>query len=100
MTQLAAPVPFEALKFGLGATMAALAPCRLRLVTDSPDGGAIADYLGDELDPLTLAARLDENPGVVSHGLFPPAMVSDLIIGRSSDVEHRTGSFGAQTADR
>jgi hypothetical protein len=28
-------------------------------------------------------------PGVVEHGLFPPALVSDVLIARGGDVERR-----------
>jgi hypothetical protein len=35
---------------------------------------------------------MDAVPGVVGHGLFPPALVTDVIIGRGTQVEHR--SFG------
>ena len=30
----------------------------------------------------TLAARLSAVPGVVAHGLFPPEMVSEVLVGR------------------
>jgi hypothetical protein len=32
---------------------------------------------------------LDAVPGLVSHGLFPPAMVSTVLIARGDDVETR-----------
>jgi ribose 5-phosphate isomerase A len=32
--------------------------------------------------------RLAMVPGVVEHGLFPPALVSDVFIGRGVEVEH------------
>jgi ribose 5-phosphate isomerase A len=41
----------------------------------------IADYLGEVGDPRALAARLSAEPGVVEHGLFPPELVSDVIVG-------------------
>ena len=47
----------------------------------------IADYLGAVEDPAELAARLAATPGVVEHGLFPPALVSEVIVGRGSSVE-------------
>ena len=52
----------------------------------SPDGGVIADYLGDVGDPAELAARLAAVPGVIDHGLFP-ALVSEVLIGRGDSVE-------------
>ena len=39
-----------------------------------------ADYLGDVRDPAELAARLDGTAGLVEHGLFPPGLVSDVIV--------------------
>ena len=47
----------------------------------SPDGGLIADYLGAVGDPAELAARLSATPGVVEHGLFPPELVSEVLVG-------------------
>ena len=44
-------------------------------------GGVIADYLGVVGDPAQLAARLSATPGVVEHGLFPPEMVSAVVVG-------------------
>lgn len=32
-------------------------------------------------DPEALAAHLDSQPGVVSQGLFEPALVSDVVVG-------------------
>jgi ribose 5-phosphate isomerase A len=59
-------------------------------VPDSPDGGVIADHHGEVGDPAQLAARLSATPGVVDHGLFAPELVSDVLIARGDDVEHRT----------
>jgi len=74
------PVPLELLAFGLAATLRRLEPARLRDVPPSPDGNPIADYLGDVRDPAELAARLDGTAGLVEHGLFPPALVTDVIV--------------------
>jgi len=82
------PVPLEILVFGAAATLAALAPARLRDVRPSPDGNLIADYYGEIGDPGELAARLSSVPGVVEHGLFPPDLVSDLLVARGARVEH------------
>lgn len=88
---LSPPVPVELLRFGLAATLAALAPCRIREgAPPSPDGGVIADHLGEVGDPAALAARLAATPGVVGHGLFEPALVSDVLVGSGETVEHRT----------
>jgi ribose 5-phosphate isomerase A len=84
---LSPPVPLELLAFGTAAVLRAVEPARLRDVPPSPDGGVIADYLGPVDDPAELAARLDATAGVVEHGLFPPALVSEVIVGRGSSVE-------------
>ena len=89
---LHAPVPLELLAFGLPATLRALGDLgtvTLRAAPASPDGGVIADLRGDVGDPADLAQRLASTPGVVEHGLFPPAMVSDVLIARGAEVEHR-----------
>ena len=76
------PVPLELLEFGLEATLRALGPVAVRPgCPPSPDGGVIADWTGPVGDPEALAARLSGVPGVVDHGLFRPAMVSDVIVG-------------------
>jgi len=87
--RLSAPVPLEILAFGARATLAALAPAELRDVPPSPDGNLIADYLGAIDDAAELAARLAATPGVVEHGLFPPDLVSDVIVARRGEVERR-----------
>ncbi len=87
---LTPPVPVELLRFGLPATLRHLGPATLRDVPPSPDGGVIADYRGDVGDPAALAARLSSLPGVVEHGLFPPEMVTMVLIGRGESVERRT----------
>ena len=83
------PVPLELLEFGLGSTMGLLGPVELRDLPRSPDGGVLAFWRGDIGDPATTAAFLASVPGVVDHGLFPPSMVSDVIIARGTEVEHR-----------
>jgi ribose 5-phosphate isomerase A len=84
---LSPPVPLELLAFGTASVLRALEPALLRDVPPSPDGGVIADYLGPVDDPEALAARLAATAGVVEHGLFPPSLVSDVIVGRGSSVE-------------
>lgn len=84
---LSPPVPLELAKFGLAATLRELGEVELRDAPESPDGGLIADYRGEVGDPAELAARLAATPGVVEHGLFPPGLVSDVIIGRSGTAE-------------
>jgi ribose 5-phosphate isomerase A len=81
------PVPLELLPFGVRATLRALGPAELRDVPPSPDGGLIADYLGPVEDPADLAERLAAVPGVVEHGLFPPELVSEILVARDGRVE-------------
>ena len=69
-------MPLELFSFGIASTLERLGPeVELRDVPRSPDGGTIADYRGAIGDPAALAARLEADPGVAAHGLFPPAMV-------------------------
>ena len=88
--KLSPPVPLELLEYGLGATLHRLGDVKLRDVPRSPDGGVIADYLGDFDDPEELAARLSTTVGVVEHGLFPAAMVSDVVVALGEQVEIRS----------
>ncbi len=83
-----APVPVELLRYGLAATLRELGNVEIRADTPaSPDGNVIADYTGEVGDPDALAARLAAAPGVIEHGLFPPAMVSEVIVGRGETAE-------------
>jgi len=81
------PVPLELLAFGLESTLERLGDVQLRDVPASPDGGVIADFVGDVGDPAHLAARLESTPGVVEHGLFPPDMVWSILVGNGESVE-------------
>ncbi|HEX2708749.1 MAG TPA: ribose 5-phosphate isomerase A [Solirubrobacterales bacterium] len=91
---LRGPVPLELFGFGIASTLARLGDeFELRDVPASPDGGVIADFRGTIGDPAALAARLEADPGVAAHGLFPPAMVSELFVGRGEEVER--SSIGA-----
>ena len=90
---LSAPVPLELFAYGLSATLARLGDAvELRDVPHSPDDGVIADYQGEVGDPAALAARLEADPGVAAHGLFPPDLVSEVFVARGDAVD-RT-SFG------
>ncbi len=84
---LTPPVPLELLEFGLAATLQRLETVRLRDVPASPEGGVIADFTGAYDDPEALAVRLSSTVGVVEHGLFPPNMVSDIVVARGQHVE-------------
>ena len=88
--KLTPPIPLELAEFGLAGTLARLGAVQLRGVTHSPDGGVIADYTASFDDPAALAAWLSQMPGVVEHGLFPPSMVSDVLVGRGGEVERIT----------
>ncbi len=50
----------------------------------------IADYTAAFDDPRELADRLSAEPGVVAHGLFPPELVSDVVVATGESVEVRT----------
>jgi ribose 5-phosphate isomerase A len=87
---IAPPIPLELLAYGIDATLARLGEVALRAGPRSPDGGVIADYLGPVGDPAALAGYLAAIPGVVEHGLFPPELVSDVLVGQGDEVEELT----------
>ena len=87
--RLRAPVPLELMAFGLAATLRALPGATLRDAPPTPDGGILADYHGPMGDPAGLAAMFDAVPGLVGHGLFPPSMVSTVLVARGDEVEAR-----------
>jgi ribose 5-phosphate isomerase A len=88
---LSAPVPLELFAFGLSSTLARLGDkVDLRDFPLSPDRGVIADYKGGIADPTALAAWLEADPGVAAHGLFPPDMVSAVLVGANGTVERST----------
>ncbi len=90
---LSAPVPLELFAYGLRSTLARLGPeVELRDVPPSPDDGTIADYRGEIGDPAALAAHLEADPGIAAHGLFPPDMVSELLVGTGGAVTRSTFS--------
>jgi ribose 5-phosphate isomerase A len=87
--RLAPPVPLELLEFGIDSTLrrlAALGPVQRRPVPLSPDGGVIADLFAPLDNADALVAELDAMAGVIAHGLFPPALVSQIIVGRDGEV--------------
>jgi ribose 5-phosphate isomerase A len=81
------PVPLELMAFGLESTVRRLGLVTRRAVQRSPDGGVIADYTGSFDDPRTLAGFFESTPGVVEHGLFPPSLVTTILVGRGASVE-------------
>jgi ribose 5-phosphate isomerase A len=86
--QISSPIPLELHRFGLAATLRELGDAVVREgAPASPDDGVIADYLGEVPGPAGLASRLSATPGVVDHGLFSAALVSDVLIGRGDEVE-------------
>lgn len=85
--RISAPIPLELLEFGLAATLEALEHAQLRDAARTPDGGVVADWTGAVDDPRGLAVRLSATPGVVEHGLFPPELVSEVIVGGGNEVE-------------
>ena len=88
--RLRPPVPLELLDFGLAATLRRIGAVELRDVPRTPDGGVIADYTAEFDDPAELALVLSTTVGVVEHGLFPPELVADVVIGRGDEIEHRS----------
>jgi ribose 5-phosphate isomerase A len=91
---LRGPVPLELFGFGAASTLARLGgEVELRDAPPSPDGGLIADYRGPGLDdPAALAARLEADPGVAAHGLFPPDMVSEVFVAKGDAVDRTSFS--------
>ncbi len=85
--RLTPPIPLELLEFGLAATLERLETVTLRDAPRSPDGGVIADYTGEFSDPESLAERLSAMTGVVEHGLFGPALVSEVLVAREGRVD-------------
>jgi ribose 5-phosphate isomerase A len=90
--RITAPIPLELSTFGLASTLARITAevgeVALRPDTSSsPDDGVIADLQAKVHEPGELAARLSIMPGVVDHGLFPPGMVSAVLVGRGDSVE-------------
>jgi ribose 5-phosphate isomerase A len=88
--RLLPPIPLELLEYGLAATLARLGHVRLRDVPRSPDGGVIADYLGEVDDPVATAARLSSTTGLIEHGLFAPTLVSEILVAHGERVDRIT----------
>jgi ribose 5-phosphate isomerase A len=84
---LSGPIPVELLTFGLASILSHIEPVILRDTPRSPDGGIIADYRGPFAGPAELAARFDSIPGLLEHGLFPPGLATEVLIGRGNSVD-------------
>lgn len=94
--RLRPPVPLELAAFGVDATLrrlSALGRVERRQAPPTPDGGVLADLWVDALDPAALAAELHTVPGLVDHGLFPPSMTSDVLVGGPDGVTRRPASL-------
>jgi ribose 5-phosphate isomerase A len=89
--RVASPIPLELLDFGLRATLERLTHAELRDAPPTPDGGILADWRGPVGDPRSLSTLFSRNPGIVEHGLFPPELVSDVLVGRGEAVERISG---------
>ena len=87
VAELRPPIPLELLEYGLAATLAALGDVELRDAPRTPDGGVIADWVGTLESPAALSELLEATPGVVEHGLFPPELVFQVLVGRGGGVE-------------
>lgn len=86
------PVPLEVLPFGLAATLRRIrevGPADVRDAPPTPDGNVLVDYQGPLGDPQSLSAALAATPGVVEHGLFPPQLVSEVLVGRANGLVDR-----------
>ncbi len=90
--RVAAPIPLELLSFGLASTLVRLGAVELRGAQQTPDGGVLADWVGTVGNPAELARQLSSTPGVVDHGLFPPELVSEVLVGRGDAVERIPGA--------
>jgi ribose 5-phosphate isomerase A len=47
----------------------------------------IADYLGEVDDADRTGLRLSSTTGVIEHGLFPPTLVSEILVARGGQVD-------------
>jgi len=93
---LGPPIPLDVMPFGIAATLrrlSALGDLTRRDGEVTPDGNVLVDYVGPFEDPAALSDALDTTPGVVGHGLFAPALVSEVVVGRADGaVDHLTAA--------
>ena len=83
------PIPVELAPFGLAATMRLIGAVELRAAPRTPDGGILADLVGPVGEVDRAAEELDAVAGVIGHGLFPPSLVSEILVGAKDSVERR-----------
>ena len=83
------PIPVELAPFGLAATMRLIGAVELRAAPRTPDGGILADLVGPVGELDRAAEELDAFAGVIGHGLFPPSLVSEILVGTEDSVERR-----------
>ena len=96
--ELRAPVPLELFTFGLGSTLARLGDeIELRQLPPSPDRARSPITAARSSGRQLLAARLEADPGVAAHGLFPADMVSDILIG-SGDGSNQVAAKPEESA--
>src|SRR4249919_1392725 len=79
--QVGPPIPVELAPFGLAATMRLIGAVELRAAPRTPDGGILADLVGPVGELDRAAEELDAFAGVIGHGLFPPSLVSEILVG-------------------
>jgi ribose 5-phosphate isomerase A len=74
------------MRFGIQATLRRLSefgPAEIRGdLSPTPDGNVIVDLHGPLGDPVERSAALEAVAGVIDHGLYPPQMVSEVLVGR------------------
>ena len=87
--RLRPPVPLELLAFGLAATLRALPAAGCATHRRHPTAASWPTTTATSAIPALLAELLDAVPGVVSHGLFPPSMVTTVLVARGGEVEAR-----------
>lgn len=82
-------VPVELHRFGLASTLRRLGDVQLRDAPPTPDGGVLADVALGLEDPVSAMHWLEEIPGIISHGLFPPGTWDTALISRGTAVTRR-----------
>ena len=85
---LHAPVPLELLAFGLAGDAAPAAPHHAaRAAPAAPTAASSPTTRAPSTTPRRWRRGWMSTPGVVAHGLFPPALVSEALVARGDEVE-------------